>query len=46
MEATSMMTNIGLPGLVLLLGALNPGGIVPTALFTLITSAAVMTGIH
>ncbi len=41
------MTTIGLPGLLLVLGAgLNPGGLIPTALFALTTGAAMMTGIN
>ncbi|WP_275041301.1 hypothetical protein [Loktanella sp. S4079] len=40
------MSAIGLPGLLLVLGAFNPGGVVPTTLFALTTSAAVMTGIN
>lgn len=46
MESVSMINNIGMPGLLLLLGGLNPAGIVPTTLFALTTSAAVMTGIN
>jgi hypothetical protein len=45
MEAPSII-NAGLPGLLLLTACFNPGGIIPTALFVLTTSAAVMTGIH
>lgn len=42
-----MMMNIGLPGLLLVLGGvLNPGGIVPTALFALTTGAVMLTGMN
>ncbi|GEM_PF-5927447 len=46
MDAGPKPNYFGLPGLLLLLGGLNLGGIASTTLFALITSAAVMTGIN
>jgi hypothetical protein len=39
--------SIGLPvGVLVLMGGLSPGGILPAALFALITGAVMMTGMN